>query len=157
MIRRPPGSPRTDTLVPNPTLFRAEVIRLSAIPPADFGAHAGQALARLEAPIVDFYRAYHQYREDLAAWRATHGKEAAAASAASPTAEGVAADNPGTGEGWRIQIGAYTGRKAAEAAWAQVRRAAPGLAAYRPYSEDAPSRREPVQVQTGRGSGRAGA
>src|SRR3546814_13139514 len=61
----------------------AEVIRLSAIPPADFEAHAGQALARLEAPIVDFYRAYHQYREDLAAWRATHGKEAAAASARS--------------------------------------------------------------------------
>src|SRR3546814_11578001 len=57
----------------------AEVIRLSAIPPADFEAHAGQALARLEAPIVDFYRAYHQYREDLAAWRATHGQEAAAA------------------------------------------------------------------------------
>src|SRR3546814_12175713 len=87
---------------------------LSAIPPADFDAHAGQALARLEAPIVDFYRAYHQYREDLAAWRATHGKEAAAASAASPTAAGVAADNPGTGEGWRIQIGAYTGRRSEE-------------------------------------------
>src|SRR3546814_20889217 len=32
----------------------AAVIRLSAIPPADFEAHAGQALARLEAPIVDF-------------------------------------------------------------------------------------------------------
>src|SRR3546814_1653550 len=42
----------------------AEVIRLSAIPPADFEAHAGQALARLEAPIVDFYRAYHQYRSE---------------------------------------------------------------------------------------------
>src|SRR3546814_1398319 len=69
----------------------------------------------------------------LAAWRATHGKEAAAASAASPTAEGVAADNPGTGAGWRIQIGAYTGRKAADEAWEQVRREAPGLAAYRPY------------------------
>src|SRR3546814_15545501 len=65
---------------------------------------------------------------DLVAWRATHDKEAVAASAASPTAEGVAADNPGTGEGWRIQIGAYTGRKAAEAAWEQVRRSAPGLA-----------------------------
>src|SRR3546814_17542990 len=90
----------------------AEVIRLSAIPPADFEAHAGQALARLEAPIVDFYRAYHQYREDLAAWRATHGKEAAAASAASPTAEGVAADNPGTGAGWRIPPGVYPGRSA---------------------------------------------
>src|SRR3546814_15286215 len=45
----------------------AEVIRLSAIPPADFEAHAGQALARLAAPIVDFYRAYHQYLEDMAA------------------------------------------------------------------------------------------
>src|SRR3546814_15259591 len=111
---------------------------LSAIPPADFDAHAGQALARLEAPIVDFYRAYHQYREDLAAWRATHGKEAAAASAASPTAEGVAADNPGTGEGWRIQIGAYTGRKAAEAAWEQVRRRAPGSRPHGPILRGAP-------------------
>src|SRR3546814_10673275 len=83
----------------------------------------------------------------LAAWRATHGKEAAAASAASPTAEGVAADNPGTGEGWRIQIGAYTGRKAAEAAWEQVRRAAPGLAAYRPYYEEAPGRRGLVRSE----------
>src|SRR3546814_19876332 len=66
----------------------AEVIRLSAIPPADFEAHAGQALARLEAPIVDFYRASHQYREDLAAWPAPPGQEAAAARAAAPTAEG---------------------------------------------------------------------
>lgn len=135
----------------------AEVIRLSAVPPADFESYAGAALARLEAPIVAFYRAYHQYREDLAAWRATHGKEAAAASAASPTAEGVAADNPGTGEGWRIQIGAYTGRKAAEAAWEQVRRSAPGLAAYRPYYEEAPGRRGLVRVQLGSGSSRAAA
>src|SRR3546814_11449628 len=86
----------------------------------------------------------------LAAWRATHGKEAAAASAASPTAEGVAADNTGTGEGWRIQIGAYTGRKAAEAAWEHVRRAGTRLAAYRTYYEEAPERRGLVRWQPGR-------
>src|SRR3546814_2949510 len=56
-----------------------------------------------------------------------------------------------------FRSGAYTGRKAAEAAWEQVRRAAPGLAAYRPYYEEAPGRRGLVRVQLGSGSSRAAA
>src|SRR3546814_15913798 len=48
----------------------AEAIRLSALPPADFVAHAVQALDRLVAPIVDSYRTYPQYRDYTASWRA---------------------------------------------------------------------------------------
>src|SRR3546814_13579265 len=91
----------------------AEVIRLSAIPPADFEAHAAQALARLEAPIVDFYRAYHPYREDQAAWSATHRKEAGPARAGAPTAEAVAADTHRKGRGWGTHKDGYPGTETA--------------------------------------------
>jgi len=39
------------------------------VQPADLPAFARTALARLDAPFVDFYRAYDAYRADLASWR----------------------------------------------------------------------------------------
>ncbi|TVV74375.1 hypothetical protein FOY91_09900 [Sphingomonas solaris] len=42
----------------------------AAMPAADFSAFAATALPRLEAPFLDFYRAYDTYRRDLAAWQA---------------------------------------------------------------------------------------
>ncbi|RYY47677.1 MAG: hypothetical protein EOP59_00705 [Sphingomonadales bacterium] len=39
------------------------------VPAGDFGHFAETALAQLDAPFVDFYRAYDAYRTDLAAWR----------------------------------------------------------------------------------------
>ncbi|RYE01625.1 MAG: hypothetical protein EOP61_10715 [Sphingomonadales bacterium] len=41
-----------------------------AVPPAAFAAFARDALPRLDAPFVAFYRAYDAYRADLALWRA---------------------------------------------------------------------------------------
>lgn len=42
----------------------------AAVPAQQFQAFAGPALARLEAPFLDFYAAYDTYRRDLAAWEA---------------------------------------------------------------------------------------
>ncbi|WP_156679804.1 hypothetical protein [Sphingomonas profundi] len=42
----------------------------AAVPPDGFAAFSGPALARLEEPFTDFYRAYESYRRDLAAWEA---------------------------------------------------------------------------------------
>ena len=50
-----------------------------AIAPTDFASQAPAALAVLEAPFTDFYRAYDAYRLDLAAWQA---RQAPAQSAA---------------------------------------------------------------------------
>ncbi|WP_066798318.1 hypothetical protein [Sphingomonas soli] len=41
-----------------------------ATPPAAFPAFAREALLRLDAPFIAFYRAYDAYRADLALWRA---------------------------------------------------------------------------------------
>jgi hypothetical protein len=49
------------------------VAEAAATPPAEFAAFAPVALARLEAPFTDFYRAFDAYRRDLAAWEAGDG------------------------------------------------------------------------------------
>jgi hypothetical protein len=46
------------------------VAEAATTPPAAFAAFAATALARLEAPFTDFYRAFDAYRVDLAAWEA---------------------------------------------------------------------------------------
>lgn len=60
------------------------VAEAAAIPPMEFSAFAAPALARLEAPFIDFYRAYDVYRRDLAAWEARDGSRTALVSAPSP-------------------------------------------------------------------------
>ncbi len=58
----------------------------AVIQPADFESFAGPALARLEAPFTDFYRAYDDYRRDLAAWDAGDRRAAALQPAAAQLA-----------------------------------------------------------------------
>ena len=62
-----------------------------------------------------------------------------------------------TGENWRIQIGAFTGKAAAEAAWERARVRAPSLASYKPHYEKVPGRPELVRVQLGSARDRTGA
>lgn len=132
---------------------KAETGRIGAVSPAEFPAYAAQAIGRLEAPVLDFYRAYDAYRRDLAQWRAN--PRATQVAVAAPVAK-LAAAEP-TISSWRIQIGAFSGRAAAEAAWARARKTAPSLARYRPHYEPAPGRPELVRVQLGSEDDRDGA
>lgn len=68
-----------------------------AVPPADLAGFARRALARLDAPFVDFYRAYDAYRSDLALWRA--GTTPDIAPQLAYDAEGFLRDDALTGRG----------------------------------------------------------
>lgn len=124
----------------------AEAPRIAAIDAADLTAQAPAALARLEAPIIAFYADYDRYRVALAEWRANPAAKSFASTAvtvsvAPPVAKGVGGD-------WRVQIGAFTGRPAAEAAWAKAQRTVPTLGRYTVRYEDARDRGL-VRVQLG--------
>jgi cell division septation protein DedD len=103
---------------------------------AEFQRFSTQAIVRLDQPFQDFYRAYQGYQRDLAAWRAGGGSQQAAVAqarvAASTTRQAVASTAP-----WRVQLGAFSGTDAAREAWIEVRRRAPGLAAFKPHYEAA--------------------
>jgi hypothetical protein len=131
---------------------REEAARIGAVPAARLPAHAAAALDRLEAPFMAFYWAYDRYRRDLAAWEANPH---ASRSAAAAPVETVRAEP--TSANWRIQIGAFTGKKAARAAWQRARSHAPSLAAYRPRYEAVPGRPGLIRVQLGSADDRAGA
>jgi cell division septation protein DedD len=82
-----------------------------------------------------------------------HPPPVAAPVMAARKAEPAAAAAPGD---WRIQLGAFTGRSAAEAAWAKVRAKLPSLAAYTPRYEAVP--KSPlVRLQIGPAADRDGA
>ena len=100
-------------------------------------AFADTALARLERPIVA--------PRVTVAPAATAATMAAAAVAVTPTA------SP-----WRIQIGAFTGQAAAEAAWARATTRVPSLGGYSPIYQPVPGK-PLVRVQVGAGNDRAGA
>lgn len=142
----------------------AEVSEQAAAQPANgLPQFAPGALDKLEAPILDYYRAYASYRRDLAAWQA--GRRTAppstqfAARVATPREAAVAAvvaAHTDTGASWRIQLGAFTGKPAAEAAWTRARGRLPSLAAYHPHYEDVPH--SPlVRLQVGAADDKAGA
>ena len=137
---------------------KAEVVRAVATAPADFPAYAPSALDRLEAPVLAFYAAYDSYRHDLAAWQSDPNKAAATTMVAArvAAAPAPAADQP-ISANWRIQIGAFTGEKAARAAWDRARARIPSLASYEPHYEAVPGRPELVRLQVGSASDRAGA
>jgi hypothetical protein len=71
-------------------------------------------------------------------------------------ARAEAATAPAAAGDWRIQLGAFTGRPAAEAAWVKVRTKLPALAAYQPRYEAVP--KSPlVRLQIGSATDRDGA
>jgi hypothetical protein len=139
----------------------AEVSEQAAAVPANgLPQFAPGALDRLEAPILDYYRAYARYRSELAAWqagrRATPPPTQLAAKVVTPRETAVAAAHADTGASWRIQLGAFTGKPAAEAAWTRARGRLPALAAYQPHYEDVPH--SPlVRLQVGAADDKAGA
>lgn len=46
---------------------------LEAVPEGQLEGYAPQGLAKIEAPFMDFFNAYDQYRADLAAWQGKYG------------------------------------------------------------------------------------
>ncbi|MET1755461.1 hypothetical protein ABVV53_08305 [Novosphingobium sp. RD2P27] len=46
---------------------------LAQVPAGQLEGYAPQGLAKIEAPFMDFFNAYDQYRADLAAWQAKYG------------------------------------------------------------------------------------
>jgi hypothetical protein len=62
------------------------------IDPAGFLPFAGAALARLEAPFLDVYRGYDQYRRELAAWESGQDSGTAKAAASAPKLDYVGID-----------------------------------------------------------------
>ncbi len=141
----------------------AEVSEQAAAEPANgLPQFAPGALDRLEAPILDYYRAYASYRRDLAAWqtgrRASPPPTQLATKVATPreAAAAMAATHADTGASWRIQLGAFTGKPAAEAAWTRARGRLPALAIYNPHYEEVPH--SPlVRLQVGAANDKAGA
>jgi cell division septation protein DedD len=121
-------------------------------------ADAGPALHRLEAPILDYYRAYASYRRDLAARQA---RPATVLADRRGKAEIVPSVRPEISEqrirsAWRIQLGAFTGKLAARTAWEKARGRLPSLAAYRPHYQKVPGSAL-VRLQVGKAADRASA
>ena len=46
---------------------------IAAVPAGQLEGYAPQGLAKIEAPFMEFFNAYDQYRADLAAWQAKYG------------------------------------------------------------------------------------
>jgi hypothetical protein len=100
-----------------------------------FEGFAAGAITRMDQAFQDFYRDYQTYQRDLAAWRASGGRSGEpqlAARSAAAAKVAVADVAP-----WRVQLGAFSGPEAARAAWNEVRKRAPGLAAFQPHFEAA--------------------
>jgi cell division septation protein DedD len=68
-----------------------------------------------------------------------------------------AAAQPAVLSGWRIQLGAFQGRKAAEGAWIKLRALVPVLGEYQPYYEPVPGNAKLVRLQLDGAIGRADA
>lgn len=110
--------------------------RTSATPADALVTFAPAALAELEQPY-------------LASRRNPAARMAAVGAPATPASLPSAAP-------WRIQIGAFTGRPAAEAAWQKALARVPSLAAYQPAYEQVPGK-PLVRVRVGAASNQASA
>ncbi|ARS26518.1 sporulation domain-containing protein [Sphingomonas sp. KC8] len=124
---------------------------------AAFPTFAVEALARLDRPFDDFYRAYAAYQRDLAAWQ-TGARTAKAVAAPVALAASAAPLQPvaGVQGDWRIQLGAFSGEAAAEAAWGKIRSRMAGVASFKPRFDAVPGK-PLVRVQVGPVTDRADA
>lgn len=142
----------------------SELTTTATLPSSALASGANAALARVEAPFTDFYRGYNRYLGELARWEASPNKARTAASLALAEADSTSTGelekitpNVPTTEKWSIQIGAFTGRPAAETAWQQARQQAPGLARYTPRYEAVPGNPSLVRLRLGAEDDRDGA
>ncbi|TZG26569.1 SPOR domain-containing protein [Sphingomonas montanisoli] len=121
----------------------ADVLKEAAtVSTADFPVYAPKALARLEAPFTAFYTAFAAYEVELAAWEKGGGSKMAAAE---PMRMMRAAP---AGPPWRIQLGAYSGDKAAREAWGRISKRMSKAADFEPRYEPVPGKTL-VRVQIG--------
>lgn len=125
-------------------------VATEAVSAKDFQQFAASAIDRLDRPFQDFYGSYQDYQRDVTAWKAGGGRSMPQLDFAKPAG---AMKQSLDGENWRVQLGAFSGSGAARAAWNEVRRRAPGLAAFTPHYEDA-SRKGLVRLQIGPASNR---
>lgn len=146
---QPPAQPRFCAVA---TGIAAEA---AALPAEKLAAFAPGALDRLATPFTDFYDAYARYKIELAAWEKGDHRPARAATAfamapATPPAMVAASTTPSTASGppWRIQLGAYSGDRAARDAWTKIRQRMKGAADFEPRYEDVPASRL-VRVRIG--------
>ncbi len=118
--------------------------KVATTPAAALPGFAATALEQLERPVV---------APRLAV--ASTARAAASAPTVAPAPTVAAAATP-TASAWRIQIGAFTGQAAAEAAWARATTRVPSLGGYSPIYQPVPGR-PLVRVQVGAADDRAGA
>jgi cell division septation protein DedD len=156
----------------------AEASQAVSVSAAEFPAYAVKALDRLEAPVTAFYAAYDRYRHELAEWKANPHKPAAvmlAAAEAKPTAtykqasaRAMAADTSPVpmvardkkerdDDNWRVQIGAFSGHSAAEAALKRARQRVPDMARLKASYEPVPGKPSLVRLQLALADNRDGA
>jgi cell division septation protein DedD len=156
----------------------AEAAQAVSTSAAEFPVYAVKALDRLEAPVIAFYAAYERYRHELAAWKENSHKPAAvmmAAAETKPTATyrqasarvmtADASPAPIVARGkktrddnnWRVQIGAFSGQSAAEAALKRARQRVPDMAKLKASYEPVPGKPSMVRLQLAMADGRDGA
>jgi hypothetical protein len=150
----------------------SEAGQAATVSSADFPAYAAKALDRLEAPVI----AYYGYRHELAEWKASPRKPAevmTVAAAATPAVARRKASAPVTvvaassapvrkkdsdaTNNWRVQIGAFSGQSAAEAAWKRARERVPRMASYKPSFEAVPGKPSLIRLQIAIADDRDGA
>jgi cell division septation protein DedD len=154
----------------------AEAAQALSVSAAEFPAYAAKALDRLEAPILAFYADYDRYRHELAAWKANPHEPArvmTAAAASKPAGahkqDGAAIriaaatplpehkkDSDGDND-WRVQLGAFSGQPAAEAALKHARERVPSMAGLKPSFEPVPGKPSLVRLQLAIADDRDGA
>ena len=154
-----------------------EATQAVSVSAAEFPAYAAKALDRLEAPMIAFYAAYDRYRRKLAEWKAgprkpaavmtaavetkpavAHKKASAAVKVAAATPAPVGAREKDSGDNdWRVQIGAFSGQPAAEAAWKRARAKVPDMAGLKPSYEPVPGKPSMVRLQVAMADGHDGA
>jgi cell division septation protein DedD len=110
---------------------------MAALAPETLDSAAPAALARLVQPFTDFYRAYADYRLALADWekigRSGTAKPVARMASLSTTVTSSA------GPPWRIQLGAYSGDRAARDAWSRIRQRMSAANDFEPVYEPVPA------------------
>lgn len=124
----------------------------AALPAEKLAGFAPGALDRLAQPFTDFYDDYGRYEVALAAWekgdhRTAQPAMAMRAAAPAPVATTMAAATS-AGPPWRIQLGAYSGDRAARDAWTKIRQRMKGAADFEPRYEEIPASRL-VRVRIG--------
>lgn len=110
----------------------------AAVPAEKLSDFAPAALDRLTTPFTDFYRDYARYQVALADWK--KGAQAPERPPVALAMRSAQATAPAASSGppWKIQLGAYSGDRAARDAWERIRQRMKGAADFEPRYEDVP-------------------